>query len=131
MEDKDLKELFSDFRPNLAPDANFMANLQKSLDKVELVKQHNRSLQRRNRRAALLAALAGFVTGALFILLLPYSTPTFDTITMRLPWYVSEIVSPNFRYILWLSAAFVMSAVSALGVYELSITQLKKEQTII
>ena len=131
MEDKDLKELFSDFRPNMAPDPNFMAKLQQSLDRVELVKQHNKALQRRNRIAAVIAAMTGFITGALFILLLPYTTPAVESLSANLSVTLPELNSVDLGYMLRFSIAILMSAVSAFGVYELCTTQLNGGKTII
>ena len=69
--DDNLKELFSRFEPELAPDYESMNRLRKNLERVEFVKRECAVLRRRNRLAVVVAALAGFAAGVGCTLLFP------------------------------------------------------------
>lgn len=71
MEDKSLRELFNNFDPELSNDFQFMSRLKNNMDSVELVKKHNLELQRKNRKAVIIAASVGFLFGLLFSMFLP------------------------------------------------------------
>ena len=68
----ELKTIFDGFKPGLSPEFDFMKRLERNIDAVESIKQHNTALHRLNRRAAAVAALAGFVVGFLFFLIMPW-----------------------------------------------------------
>lgn len=74
MDDKKIKEKLSAYRPELTSDFQFMATLGRNLDAVEHVKNEMRTLRRRNRIAVAIAAVAGFVAGALITLIAPLIT---------------------------------------------------------
>ena len=71
MEDKSIRELFNNFDPKLSNDFQFMSRLKSNMDSVELVKKHNLELQRKNRKAVIIAASVGFLFGLLFSMFLP------------------------------------------------------------
>lgn len=71
MEDKSIRELFNNFDPELSNDFQFMSRLKSNMDSVELVKKHNLELQRKNRKAVIIAASVGFLFGLLFSMFLP------------------------------------------------------------
>lgn len=71
MEDKSIRELFNNFDPELSNDFQFMSRLKNNMDSVELVKKHNLELQRKNRKAVIIAASVGFLFGLLFSMFLP------------------------------------------------------------
>ncbi|MDE6403368.1 MAG: hypothetical protein K2K86_06140, partial [Muribaculaceae bacterium] len=72
MEDKDLKELFGSFEPEMSSDLSFMSRLRDNLDSVEMIRQHNARQHALSRVALAVAVCAGFVVGFLFSLALPY-----------------------------------------------------------
>lgn len=71
MEDKSIRELFNNFDPKLSNDFQFMSRLKNNMDSVEVVKKHNLELQRKNRKAVIIAASVGFLFGLLFSMFLP------------------------------------------------------------
>lgn len=71
MNDDDIKTLFSGFNPELSDDSRFMARLTDRLEAVEMVRQHNAMYGRINRLAVIIAAMAGFVMGAVCTVFLP------------------------------------------------------------
>lgn len=71
MQNDDIKTLFETFDPELSPDFSFIRRLENNLDSVEMVKDCNAAFRRRQRMAAILASVAGFVAGMAFVCLLP------------------------------------------------------------
>lgn len=72
MDDSQIKQLFSGFRPTLSDDVSFMARLDERLAIIDDVLEYRERLRRQSRRAIVVAALLGFLTGVVFSLLLPY-----------------------------------------------------------
>ncbi len=72
MEQDDIKKIFDDFAPELDSDENFMAIFQRNINAAELIRRHSILMRRRNKRALVIASLAGFVIGVLFSLALPW-----------------------------------------------------------
>lgn len=71
MDNDNLKELFGNFNPDLSSGSDFIARLQQRMDTIEMVRQYNAELRRRNRIAVMIAALAGFIMGVVLTLLMP------------------------------------------------------------
>lgn len=127
MEDDKIKSLFSNFDPELNSDFRFMRNLEEKLDSVEIVKQHNAEARSRCKKAVIFAALAGFVVGLLFSLLLPYISRVVADWQKALPTESDlNILADNLPIIAWIlilgTAVFV-----ALNTYELSLSLLKRK----
>ncbi len=118
MDDKNLKDLFSGFDPEISSDNLFMSRLQRSLDSVEIVKQHTEAVARRQRRAVVWATFAGFVAGVVMALISPYIIGWLSGLEFKLPAVAG--LSPD---ILITTMTFaVIAAVSvaiSLGVYDL------------
>lgn len=73
-EDLEIKELLSDYQPELTDSAGFMAALNEKLDVVEDVKVYHEHQVHKYRRVLFAALVAGAVAGGLlaaFILLAP------------------------------------------------------------
>ena len=125
-QDDKLKELFSDFNPDLSSDSLFMSRLERSLNSVEIVKRHAAEMELRNRKAVAIAAIIGFISGFLFSLLLPALQHAVASWQLTLP--DSSWLSPiaeNFAIIAWLAIALASSLI-ALNTYELSLSILNK-----
>ena len=74
--DKDIRELFENFRPELPSDEEFMQSLDRRLDAVETLRSIAEK-QRRSSRIAVAAALAaGFASGVVCTLLMPWLLDT-------------------------------------------------------
>lgn len=73
-EDKEIRNLFANFRPELGTTDDFMAKLDARLDAVEFIKQRNLAVKRAYRLAVWKAAVAGVLAGFILGLIAPYIT---------------------------------------------------------
>ena len=71
-EDKDLKALFSNYRPVIPDSDMFLRRLTEKAAALEGIRDYHINVRRRNRVAILAAAGAGFLTGVIFTLLFPW-----------------------------------------------------------
>ena len=89
--DKKLEELFLAQQPHFDDNEAFMASLNKRLDAVEYVKQHQEATIRRYKWAMVAAFVVGIISGAItiaFVLSLPAEVPlfTFNAQSAALIW---------------------------------------------
>lgn len=78
--DKELEELFLSQQPHFDDNEAFMASLNKRLDAVEYVKQHQEATIRRYKWAMVAAFVVGIISGAItiaFMLSMPAEVPLF------------------------------------------------------
>ena len=78
--DKELEELFLAQQPHFDDNEDFMASLNKRLDAVEYVKQHQEATIRRYKWAMVAAFVVGIISGAItiaFVLSMPAEVPLF------------------------------------------------------
>lgn len=78
--DKTLEELFLAQQPHFDDNEAFMASLNKRLDAVEYVKQHQEATIRRYKWAMVAAFVVGIINGAItiaFVLSMPAEVPLF------------------------------------------------------
>ena len=78
--DKKLEELFLAQQPHFDDNEAFMASLNKRLDAVEYVKQHQKATIRRYKWAMVAAFVVGIISGAItiaFVLSIPAEVPLF------------------------------------------------------
>lgn len=127
MEDDKIKSLFQNFEPELSSDLNFMARLQRSMDAVELVKQRNAALQKRNKLAMLIAGAFGFVLGIISTLLFPVLAGLISGIHLPELHIASITFDPSIIGGLTLAAICV---ILTLNVYELALAKLTPKEPI-
>ena len=89
--DKELEELFLAQQSHFDDNEAFMASLNKRLDAVEYVKQHQEATIRRYKWAMVAAFVVGIISGAItiaFVLSLPAEVPlfTFNAQSAALIW---------------------------------------------
>ncbi len=89
--DKELEELFLAQQPHFDDNDAFMASLNKRLDAVEYVKQHQEATIRRYKWAMVAAFVVGIISGAItiaFVLSMPAEIPlfTFNVQSVMLLW---------------------------------------------
>ena len=80
MKDKALEELFLAQKPHFDDKADFMSALNRRLDAVEYVRQHQEATIRRYKMAMVVAFIVGVVSGAVtlaFVLSMPADMPLF------------------------------------------------------
>ena len=78
--DKELEELFLAQKPQFDDNEAFMTSLNKRLDAVEYVKQHQEATIRRYKWAMVAAFVVGIISGAItiaFVLSMPAEVPLF------------------------------------------------------
>jgi hypothetical protein len=90
--DKELEELFLAQKPHFDDNEAFMASLNKRLDAVEYVKQHQEATIRRYKWAMVAAFVVGIISGAItiaFVLSMPAEIPliTFNAQSAILVWF--------------------------------------------
>lgn len=123
-DDEKIKELFRNFEPEpAATSADFMQRLQKSMDAVEIVKQYNIALRKRNRLATAIAAFCGFAAGVVMTLLFPLLGNLVTTFSIAIPHLQIQSFTINYTYVAWIIMAAV-SVITALNAYELALAKL-------
>lgn len=75
-------QLFSDYRPPLAPAADFMRQLNLGLDSVAAIKRQEGAMSRRRRLALAVAFVAGLLTGVAGTICLPYMVDLFSAVSL-------------------------------------------------
>ena len=93
--DKSLEELFLAQKPHFDDSEAFMASLNKRLDAVEYIKQHQEATIRRYKMALVVAFVVGIISGGVtiaYILSMPTTVPvfTFQTQTGILSWFTEN-----------------------------------------
>ena len=106
--DKALEELFLAQKPHFDDGEAFMASLNKRLDAVEYIKQHEAATIRRYKLAMVLAFVVGIISGGValaFMLSMPADVPlfTFKAHTAVLTWF-----SENSRFLVTTALSLLM-----------------------
>lgn len=106
--DKALEELFLAQKPHFDDSEAFMASLNKRLDAVEYIKQHEAATIRRYKLAMVLAFVVGIISGGValaFMLSMPADVPlfTFKAHTAVLTWF-----SENSRFLVTTALSLLM-----------------------
>lgn len=126
MDNDNLKELFGNFNPDLSSGSDFIARLQQRMDTIEMVRQYNAELRRRNRIAVMIAALAGFIMGVALTLLMPLIGDWIATFRLSVPGHAFNI---DLHYIAWVLLAAV-SMFTALNTYEIALARLASKDPV-
>ena len=106
--DKALEELFLAQKPHFDDSEAFMASLNKRLDAVEYIKQHEAATIRRYKLAMVLAFVVGIISGGValaFMLSMSADVPlfTFKAHTAVLTWF-----SENSRFLVTTALSLLM-----------------------
>ena len=123
MEDNELKNIFDSFDPVMPSDTNFMAKLSVKLDTVEMLRKEQESYRRRHRRSVAIAMFAGFCTGTILTILMPYATEYLSGLSLQLP-HISFITAilPNYHLFAYIIIA-ISTIIISLYTYTLSINK--------
>ncbi len=127
MEDDKLRNLFNDFQPELSSSVQFITKLQKNMDMVEILKQHEIALKRRNRLAVVIAAACGFVTGIILTLLFPLIENWVSTFRVSLPHLHISNLTIDYSFVAWIIMAGVCM-ITALNAYEIALAKLTPQE---
>ncbi len=129
MEDDKLRNLFNDFQPELSSSSQFMTKLQKNMEMVEILKQHDIALKKRNKLAVVIAAVSGFVMGVILTLLFPLITNWVSTFSVSLPHLHISNLTIDYSFV----GGIVMAGVciiTALNAYEIALAKLAHKETV-
>lgn len=123
MEDDKIKAIFQSYQPELTSDTLFLSRLKRSMNAVELVKQHTEKSRRNNRIAVIVAALTGFVSGIIMTLFLPL----INEVIASLGIYMEKFELIDMTFILqclgWIMVGGVC-VLSAINAYEITLSRL-------
>ena len=109
-----LNDIFDNYKPRLSSSADFMDGLNRRLDAVRLIKEHNAAYRRRCHRAVAIAAIAGIATGIIMSTFLPSLGNIFARLAAD--WAGHAMFSPALP---WLVLAG-MSTAAAVAAYDLT-----------
>lgn len=129
MEDDKIRNIFNDFQPELSSSFQFMSKLQKNMEAVEILKQHNVALRKRNELAVAIAAVSGFVMGIIMTLLFPLIGNWVSTISVSLPQLQISSLAIDFSFISWIVMAGVC-IITALNAYETALAKLTPKERL-
>ncbi len=129
MEDDKLRTLFNDFKPELSSSFQFMTKLQKNMEMVEILKQHDTALKRRNKLAVAIAAASGFAMGVILTLLFPLIGNWVSTFRVSLPHLHTGILTIDYSIVAWVVTAGVC-VITALNAYEIALAKLTTKKTV-
>ena len=107
--DKVLEELFLAQKPHFDDNADFMSALNRRLDAVEYVRQHQEATIRRYKMAMVVTFVVGVVSGAItlaFVLSMPADMPLF---TVHMQSRILIWLAENSRIILATALAMLLS----------------------
>jgi hypothetical protein len=127
MEDDKLRNLFNDFQPELSSSSQFMAKLQKNMEMVEILKQHDIALKKRNKLAVVIAAVSGFVMGVILTLLFPLIGDRVSTFSVSLMHITNLTIDYSFVAWIVMTGACIITALNA---YEIALAKLAPKATV-
>ncbi len=125
MNDDELIDMFAGLTPAVTDDKAFLSRLDKCLDAVETVRRQNIVVCRLNRRAALVAALVGFVVGVAFTLAIPWFLTAIASVEMPHTDILTLPAADVARVLLWCLAGGA-SVVSAVNAYDISLALMRR-----
>lgn len=128
MEDDQLKDLFSQFRPELSSDRRFLSRVKHQIEAIESVKAEQRAMISRQKRALALAAVVGMVVGVALTLLVIWLGDGFSSFSIpaiNISWSFINLTSGltlDLRPLLWLIAAGAVT-ITAINAYTLALAK--------
>lgn len=123
MEDDKIRNLLKDFQPELSSSFQFMSRLQKNMETVEILKQHNIAIKKQNKLAVAIAAVSGFVMGVIMTLLFPLIGNWVSTFNISLPHLHLSSLTIDCSFAAWIIMA-VVCIITALNAYEIALVKL-------
>lgn len=124
-DDKDIRDLFASFDPDLPSDFMFMNRLRHSLDSVEMIKKHNEEFKARSRKAVFIAGVTGFVVGVIFSMFIPMIGRMISELRPRLSGnFMGDLLLDNYLTIVWMVICGAAVLIS-MNAYDLSLFLMK------
>jgi hypothetical protein len=129
MEDDKLKELFTNFQPEMSSSLQFMAKLQRDIKRVEFLKQHNLAIKRRNKLAVCIAAAVGFLMGVVLTLLFQLIGSWVSTFSISLPHLQINSITIDYSFVGWIIMAGTC-IITSLNAYEIALVKLTPQKSL-
>lgn len=129
--EESLRELFSDYNPDLTEDTTFMLHLEHNLRSLEIVKSQEQELRRRSRIAISVALLTGFIFGCLFSLLIPFIEEGIRNISISWPLLNDYLIVEEFNLPFALTLIGATTAFISLNIFEFTSCLLQKKSVLI
>ncbi len=125
-EDKELEQLFAGYEPDMLSDTDFMARLEQGMKAIDAIRCQVADGRRRNRKAVVIAALTGFVSGSTLTAAVPYLVDAIAHWQQSQPASAfADLIAGNTAALAWAAVAAATIAVSV-NVYELSLAAMKR-----
>jgi len=118
MNDISLEQLFSSYQPELSSELDFMSKLEKRLDAVEYVKQHQAEQERRYRLSMIATFCIGFVMGVVVTALILSLPETIHLYTFGVQSVVFMFIEQNYR-ILSLIPSFALICFLSYNIFQI------------
>ncbi|MDE6198632.1 MAG: hypothetical protein K2G06_02155 [Muribaculaceae bacterium] len=112
--------LFDNFNPDMSPDSLFIHCLEQNLQAVEIVKKHTVEMQRRNRKAIIIAAITGFIVGLLSSFCYPFLLKTINSIAISGTAFATHISDYGSVYI-W-TLICLLTGILTYSAYDLTLS---------
>jgi hypothetical protein len=109
-QDNLLEEIFSNYKPTLSDNDEFMKSLSQKLDAVEYVRSYQKQQKSRYRRYILTALVTGIVLGGISTVILMMMSPTVSLISFSIQSDVVKLITENSRFIAIVLVSMLMSA---------------------
>ncbi len=129
MDDQKIKELFSDFHPQLSSSSQFLNRVQRNIDTVEALKQYNTRLRHRNRVAVAIAAACGFVMGMLMTMLMPVISGMLSVFTITLPMLNTSDMGIDTGVLSWIVIGGTC-VITAINAYEIAMSKFSTKDSL-
>ncbi len=126
MEDQKIKDLFSNFQPELSSSFQFMQRLEKNMETVECLKQHNVTINHRYKLAAVIATFTGLIVGIILATLLPLIGDWVATFDISIPRLQISSITVDYTVIGWIFIA-IACIIIALNTYEIALVKLAEK----
>lgn len=124
MEEDKLKDLFKSYDPELSSSRDFIERLERNLNAVELIHRDNAAVLKRNRIAVAIASIAGFITGVVFTLLLPFISGIVSSVIDSIPTISSIEPSGDYSIAIAYLVIGALSVFVAVNTYSISLSLL-------
>ncbi len=92
------------------------------MEAVEIVKQHNATLRKRNRLAVAIAALCGFIMNMVLYLIFPLINNSASSLSIPSPYLLLNSITIDSSFVVWIVMA-VISVIITRNVYEIALSK--------
>lgn len=110
-DDKFLRDLMADYKPQMTPDDTFMKRFERQLELVEYVKACHKAERQKNRRAVSIIFAVGLVAGSLLSVLFVLMPNPMESLLIGIKSQVLIALLENVRYVGMLVCGLIICGV--------------------